>query len=426
MTAIWFYRLLMAPLLTVGFVVLSPFHKKIRAAFKAKRRPLPKTQFQTRPLWIHAASGEFEYAKPVIREFKALNPDVPVVVTYSSTTYVSQIEKFQGVDLALPLPIDLPGPTSALIKRLNPRAFLLARTDFWPELLFQLRKKRIPSHVFSYTQKDPKRLSFVGRRLRRWVLKMTDRISCVTSDDVLNVQALGVDHAQVIGDTRYDQVAFRLAHGKSLPEALRPNLKTFVAGSTWPEDEKALIPALKPLLTSGRAQLILTPHEPTPSHLEAIQDLLKRHQLTFKLYSQKESWHDTHVLIVDQTGVLAELYQWGTFAFIGGSFRGSVHSVMEALGAGLPTLVGPHYQNNREAIEFSKLELSGKKPVRVCSDVEELGKAADALVRGEHPKKNEILEVFKAREGASKKIVAAIGEPSTYRPSYPGTNALHS
>jgi 3-deoxy-D-manno-octulosonic-acid transferase len=38
------------------------------------------------PILIHCASGEFEYAKPVIREIKKRNPQQAVVDTYFSPT----------------------------------------------------------------------------------------------------------------------------------------------------------------------------------------------------------------------------------------------------------------------------------------------------------------------------------------------------
>lgn len=39
---------------------------------------------KNRPIWLHAASGEIEYARSVIREIKRKYPDVPVLITYSS------------------------------------------------------------------------------------------------------------------------------------------------------------------------------------------------------------------------------------------------------------------------------------------------------------------------------------------------------
>ncbi len=74
--------------------------------------------------------------------------------------------------------------------------------------------------------------------------------------------------------------------------------------------------------------------------------------LRFVRYSQAQVWPAGSILIVDQVGILAELYTWADVGFIGGSFKKQVHSVMEALAAGLPVMVGPYHQNNREAFIF--------------------------------------------------------------------------
>jgi 3-deoxy-D-manno-octulosonic-acid transferase len=54
---------------------------------------------------------------------------------------------------------------------------------------------------------------------------------------------------------------------------------------------------------------------------------------------------------------LQELYTWGDLAFVGGSFKDKVHSVMEPLCVGIPVVVGPHHSNNREALHFQHVIL---------------------------------------------------------------------
>ena len=44
----------------------------------------------------------------------------------------------------------------------------------------------------------------------------------------------------------------------------------------------------------------------------------------------------TDVLIIDKMGLLAKLYGLADIAFVGGSFRGSVHNVMEPAALGRP------------------------------------------------------------------------------------------
>jgi 3-deoxy-D-manno-octulosonic-acid transferase len=111
------------------------------------------------------------------------------------------------------------------------------------------------------------------------------------------------------------------------------------------------------------------------------------------------------VLLVDQVGWLAELYAWGDMAFVGGSFRKTVHSVMEALGAGLKTFVGPLHTNNREAIEFQNV----MGAVTAVRDIEAMREELGKLSLPELQKfKTEFSREFAARLGATNKLVESV------------------
>lgn len=404
------YRLLAAPAMTFAFLLAAPFNKKVRAVLceKSKKRNPPR--FNSPPIWIHAASGEFEYAKPVIREIKQREPNTPVLVTYSSTTFIKAIESFPGVDFSLPLPLDLPGPCAAFLKRYAPKAFLIARTDLWPEILRQTKERKIPIALFSYTQRPPQEMNWLARKTRGWLLKELDWIHCVTEEDAANLRALGIEKSvRVGGDTRYDQVRYRLNHPKVIPPILKPSLPALVAGSTWDEDEAVIFEALTPLLAAREMQLILVPHEPTAEHVEKIEKKLEQLNLMFRKFSEEADWSQSSVLIVDKIGVLAELYRWGNFALVGGSYRSSVHSVMEPLGAGLITIVGPHHTNNREATEFAKIPVGPFTAVQVCSDAQSLRRTAELIVSGNKDERAcTILEAFNTRLGKSRELCEVI------------------
>jgi len=98
------YRWLVWPLLSIAFQVLGRFNSKITKGLELRakvdgRAPWTKLLPPSPPtVWFHCASGEFEYAKPVITLLKAQLPQVKVVVTFFSPTYADNIRKFSGVD----------------------------------------------------------------------------------------------------------------------------------------------------------------------------------------------------------------------------------------------------------------------------------------------------------------------------------------
>jgi 3-deoxy-D-manno-octulosonic-acid transferase len=374
------YRFLLAPL-AISILHLSRFlwPEKIRTMI-SERRQKNFQHLPSRPFWIHASSGEIEYAKSVIRALKETFPQVPVLVTYFSPSAKKLIREFAGVDLVLPLPWDTRSDVSRFLRFYRPRALLVARTDVWPELVYQARQQKIPSLLFAATLAEKSsRRSGVSAPLSRFAFHCLDEIFCVSESDADNFIHMGVKTpVRVTGDTRFDQVLYRLRHSRSLPTSLQPpkQVPIWVIGSSWSEDEEVLLPAVKAWCESGR-KVILAPHETQPARIENLHRKISALSLTVTTSSATSSWEED-VLLVDQVGFLQELYALaaqtpGSFAFVGGSFKGKVHSVMEPLACGLPVAVGPYHLNNREALQFQHVTLApGFFAVNVVTSTAEL------------------------------------------------------
>ncbi|MNL50842.1 3-deoxy-D-manno-octulosonic-acid transferase [compost metagenome] len=109
-----FYRVVVVPSAWLLLQILRPFvDGKLREMIEDKNSNLTQIKKSTleeikngRPFWIHAASGEIEYARPVIRELKRLYPDVPVIVTYSSPSAKKILESIHDIDAWAALPWD--------------------------------------------------------------------------------------------------------------------------------------------------------------------------------------------------------------------------------------------------------------------------------------------------------------------------------
>jgi 3-deoxy-D-manno-octulosonic-acid transferase len=356
-----FYRSIFLPL-AVGILKAFSF------AWPAKTREMIEDRaprnFQalpSRPLWIHASSGEIEYAKSVVRAVKEQYPQIPILVTYFSPSAKRLIQKFPGIDLAMALPWDTKSEIDRFLDFYKPRACLIARTDVWPEMARQLRKRRIPSALFAATlAKNSSRAGLFASSLARIALNSLSMIFCVSAEDQENFKDLGVRTAlQVGGDTRFDQVLHRLAHPSPIKNELRPSPETsapiFVCGSTWPADEEILFEAFRAWFDKG-GRLILAPHEVNEERIQSLKKTLLDRGWSVQTYRETSQWN-SQILLVNQVGCLQELYTWGHLAFVGGSFKDKVHSVMEPLCAGLPVCVGPHHINNREALQFQHVIL---------------------------------------------------------------------
>ncbi len=376
----YFYRLILVPTASVILFIFRPLLPgKLRIITFERRKKqwifIKKSSGRLdSPFWIHAASGEIEYARPLIRELKNKFPHIPIVVTYSSPSAQRLLHKITEVDAWGPSPWDSVCSCQEFLSRVKPRAVFFSRTDVWPEISYQLKLKKIPSLLFSATfAENSSRMKGFTKYLTIWTLHQLTQVLVVSKEDQDQLQKAGFISSVACGDTRYDQVFFRLTHPQSVHEISRPSLasKTLVAGSTWPEDEKILFAWFVQKYKKNPLNLILAPHEISKSRLQNIVDNLKTHGIESQFYSQQKKW-TSGVLIIDEIGILAELYIWGNAALVGGSFRKQVHSVMEPLACGLPVCVGPFHKNNREALDFQKIKISELPLVSCIQSTEDL------------------------------------------------------
>ena len=397
------YRYILYPFLYLSFKLLAVFNPKIKLAF-ALRKPinstLPwlKSSLASRPVWFHCASGEFEYAKPVINALKVKYPGIKILVTYFSPSVVESIEKFKNVDFYCPVPWDHPKALQDFLAHHAPHALLIARTDAWPEMLMQAKEMKIPSLLFSATiSNQSSRMNWFAMNFTAWTLQNLSEIHCVCEDDFANFERLNLGSiTKVCGDTRYDQVIDRLKNPKPIKDALfrhKPSEKILVAGSTWPEDEAVLLQMIKTSLSKGlNYRFVLVPHEPSEAHISSLRQKALALNITTELYSEQETWSPKSVLIVNQIGILAEIYAYALVAFVGGSFRKSVHSVMEPLAAGCISLVGPKHKNNREALFMKSVALQSNPKIK---PVMEMKKAQDFITLLKEIEKKDLTETSK-------------------------------
>lgn len=295
---------------------------------------------------IHASSGEAEYAFPLIEELKKNEPDCKIVLTYYSVSYVEHLKKHSSIDYLLALPLDLPGPCRQFLKKFSPKTIFIARTDLWPEFLNQAQKLKIQTILFSRTQKES---SVFLKLINRWLYSYITAVSAVSETDKKNLSSFyDPDMIYVHGDTRWKQVEQKLI---DLPSYTFQKAN-FICGSIWPEDFEKVIK----YWDKSFGQLTLVPHEEDQSFIKKIKSYFEMQGLNVLFFSKinikDQKIPECDVLIVDVFGHLSRFYKNSYGAFIGGSFKKKVHSVMESLASKTPVVIGPYYKNNREAITY--------------------------------------------------------------------------
>ena len=309
-------------------------------------------------VWFHCSSvGEFEQARPLIERLRKEDPSKYIVVTFFSPSGYELRRNYKSADAVFYLPMDTRRNVRRFMDAVNPSVAVFVKYEFWCNYLELLRKRGIPTYIISAIFR-PGQIFFrwYGGFMRK-ALRTYTTLFVQNEESRKLLSGLGIDNVVIAGDTRFDQVQAICRNNdvhNEVVEAFIGNRRTWVAGSTWEEDESLISKALS---GSRGYKLILVPHEVHESHISRILNTFSG----FKVirYTEcagrnqdeyREKAAEAEVLVIDIVGILSKLYKYGSFAYIGGGFSGSgIHNILEAAIYGCPVVFGPNYGKFQEA-----------------------------------------------------------------------------
>jgi len=367
MKKIWFsaYNVLFIPFFWVLLHCASPFNSKIRKGIRGRKGLIERIEYDLKKLkskrrvWFHSSSmGEFEQAKPIIAALRKKYRDIDIIVTFFSPSGYDHSKNYKLADIITYIPFDTKANARSFIDLLQPTAAVFVRYDVWPNHLWELKARNIPTFIANATMRTSSaRFYPLIKSFHRLLFNDFISILTVSVKDVEAFSRFRLTHPliQAIGETRYDQVWQRSADAKKkhlIPFSVLNEKKIFIAGSTWPEDEELLLPAIKKLLEyDSKVLIILVPHEPTEEALEAIEKQLPIRIKSIR-FSLLNDYSRERIIIVDSIGILMALYQYADIAYVGGGFRQGIHNVLEPAVYGIPVVYGPRHTNSQEAQEL--------------------------------------------------------------------------
>ena len=361
------YNAIGVPALSVGFHAAAKFDSKVREGIAGRCDVLRKLKSQLNlarqsdhTVWFHFTSvGEFEQAKPLI---EAIKDDSRIVLTYFSPSVQADVARYSYCDASGYLPLDTRNNARALLQIIKPTLLVFSKFDIWPNLVWSATRQKVPIILIAGTlHAKSKRMSYLVRPFSRSVHRHIALHCAISEPDAERFRQICPPNAriEVTGDTRFDRVYQRAAAVEAgtelFPGQSTLNRQVLIAGSTYSEDERVVLEAYK-LLQQGppqfRPHLILVPHEPTENRIRQIREILNLRGFSYLRLSDLTKATDlrnTDVIIIDTVGLLAKLYSIGDVVFVGGSFHGSVHNVMEPAAMAKPILFGPTVHNAYEA-----------------------------------------------------------------------------
>ena len=308
--------------------------------------------------WMHAVSvGEVNVARKLIRELLRQEPDIPVVLSVTTSTgYAVASEKAPPELTVIYSPVDLALIVGPVFARIRPRQFILVEAEVWPNLVRVMQRARVPVVLVNA------RLSARSeRRYRRFywlaapVFGMLDKVLVQEPEDVARWEGIGArpGTVQMMGSIKFDQLGQTASSPERvavfrglLAEAFGSRLpRVLLLASSHAGEERAVAQIWREMQADlPEVRLVIAPRhaERRGEVLAALAEL----GLSGALRSALPVEQVPDVLIVDSTGELRDWQALAEVVIIGKSFlaKGGQNPV-EAIAAGVPVVCGPHMEN---------------------------------------------------------------------------------
>lgn len=376
---------------------------------------LPKMEKGRKVYWFHCASlGEFDQGLPLMNRLKEQDPSLFLYVTFFSPSgYEHYHKRKHKVDFVSYLPVDLKKNAKRLIRHFHPEKVFFIKYEFWKNYIKEAKKSGADVYsVSAIFRKNHRFFHPVYGKFFQGVLQQINFffVQNSTSGDLL--KSIGIDNVIVTGDTRFDRVIENRnqAEEDHCLSTFTRGKKVFIAGSTWPEDEKIIAEYINQ--EEERTPLIIAPHDISEAHLQQIESR----------FGMEKIFRYTHwnvgdvfpsacsILLVDCIGKLSNAYRYGRYAYVGGGFSGSLHNILEPAVFGLPVVFGPHHKRFPEAQQFMDAGVGFS-----VKDETQLRTAIDIILSDEAMLKQKVARLVEESAGATEKIIACLKEQPKIR-----------
>src|SRR5574341_1531035 len=214
----------------LAFLARVGFHRfeKIRLGIDGRKRLFAELEAQLQKVkkaglrfWIHAASmGECEQARPLLLEIEKRFPEAVRVLTLFSPSVYANIKRANvPAEVVSYLPFDSVHNARRFLHLVNPTAGILIRHDLWPNHVWEAKRRGVAlilANASVSANSRSLRHQPLVRQFNRALFEACDVICAVSSEAMQSLMPL-VRHPErlvITGDSRYDQVLFRMQSKK--------------------------------------------------------------------------------------------------------------------------------------------------------------------------------------------------------------------
>lgn len=419
------YNVIIIPTIYIFTIIAAVFSKKIYRSLQVRENiltNLKKKKIRLNPykrtVLFHCSSmGEYKQVLPIVNNLRQSSIDYNIVLSLFSPSVYENIDKENDLfDIITYLPFDFFLQTRNFISILNPDLVIISKHDVWPNFIWELNKREVPTYLVNALFAD-------DTKMDKWYIKFFFKSIFSSFSGIITINE---KHRQrflkifpypkklfISGDSRFDAVIFEAesSTGIELLARSEANNHVFVAGSSWPYAEKIIIETWKKIKEKySDAFLIIVPHEVDTEHIYNIESICQENNLKSIAYSELANNDDIlkyDCLVIDVIGILAKVYSYANVSYVGGGFsKYGLHSVIEPAVFGIPVLFGPNLDKSPEAQEMKYLDCGMD-----FSNISELYRAIDVLWsdRDLYMKIcNSSVEFINNHKGATERIVDII------------------
>ena len=379
-------------IILIAIKIHSFINKKSREWFNGRKNifaVIESKTFSDNLAWFHCASlGEYEQTKELIVNFKKQFKEYEILITFFSPSGFNNFLNSKSIDWVFYLPIDTKSNAQKFIEIVKPKIVFFIKSEFWYNYMNILHQKQIPLFHVSCNFRN---MDFaINNSLSKRILAKSSHffVQNLKSKELLN--NINIDYVTITGDSRFDSIKSNIELNKEYDTIkkycqIKP---TIIFASIWPEDEHIYINFIN---QNTNYNYVIVPHE--LNYCKAISS-----KLNSVLYSNFDEKNFDKILLIDEIGILKDIYKYCEIAYIGGGFGKGIHNLIEATANNIPVIFGPNHNKFKEAKELIKINAgkSIKNYIEFVNCIKNIKKDFDPSTTKEYFNKN---------SGASKKII---------------------
>ena len=357
------------------FIHLFILSCKIASLFSSKVRTMCKGQKQTwqklslldknkKTIWFHCGSlGEFEQARNLIEYVKNNKKEYQILLTFFSPSGYEVRKDYKYADCICYLPFDSLNNAKRFVKTADPEITFFIKYEFWWNYINELKDRKLYSVSLILRNSH-----YLFASYSSWFRKQLQSFDFFFVQDQNTANLLGnINYPNhiICGDTRFDRVLSMSEEKKCFPviERFKDGKKLFLAGSSWPEDEKIIRQVSEEIRD---IKIIIAPHLIDKGHINSLLNQFPDSIPFSSLNEDNCTKHD--VLIIDNIGMLMYLYSLCDIAYIGGGFGAGIHNILEAAVFDKPVCFGPNNKKFKEAQDL--IESGAAKEIHDKKDLQ--------------------------------------------------------